>query len=192
MEDENIMAGGEEVLVDAPPVPSPDSPTGPPPAEMNQPDVAEDVLPEAGDDFLPAVPAEDTASFLPDPEPEVEDALMIFNREWNKKLEEKRATEFETNKQVRTTAEEELSSWNQQRGIRMQAKAESNRTEEQVKVEQLNSEADALKTWERVSTLIDVGEGSDNKGSDTSRMRKLFIHLKNEPLEVTRAASAVA
>ena len=117
-------------------------------------------------------------------------AFRIFNREWNAKLEEKRAAEFEAMKQVRETAQNELDGWNQQRDLRLVAKKESNRTEEQVKVEQLTSEAEALKTWDRVSKLIDAGEGSDAKGSDVSRMRKLFIQLKNEPLETTRAAAA--
>jgi hypothetical protein len=39
--------------------------------------------------------------------------------------------------------------------------------------------------------MIDATESADRKGSDTGRMRKLFIHLKNEPLEVTRAAAGV-
>lgn len=44
-----------------------------------------------------------------------------------------------------------------------------------------------LKTWDRVSKLIDSSaEAVDSKGSDVSRMRKLFIQLKNEPLEHTR------
>jgi len=56
-------------------------------------------------------------------------------------------------------------------------------------VESLGSEVDLVKTWDRVSKLIDVNE--DQKGSDVTRMRKLFIHLKNEPLEVTRGAAAL-
>jgi hypothetical protein len=74
----------------------------------------------------------------------------------------------------------------------LKAKKESNRNEEKAKVEQLTSEADNLKTWERVSKLIDAGETVEGKGSDTSRMRKLFIQLKNEPLEVSRAAALEA
>lgn len=90
---------------------------------------------------------------------------------------------------MRATAESDRANWNQQRDIKLKAKQDSNRTEEAVLKEQLTSEADNLKTWERVSKLIDAGENVDAKGSDTSRMRKLFIQLKNEPLEVTRAAA---
>jgi hypothetical protein len=65
--------------------------------------------------------------------------------------------------------------------------------EEQVTVETLDSETSNLKPWDRVTKLIDnneitVGEGETK--ADLSRMRKLFIQLKNEPLDLTRAASA--
>jgi len=112
-----------------------------------------------------------------------------FNREWNAKLDAKREAEFEKEKKVRAESEEAKSNWNTQRDIRLKAKKDSNRSEEQVLQEQLESEAENLKTWERVSKLIDAAEGVDTKGSDTGRMRKLFIQLKNEPLEVTRGAA---
>lgn len=112
-----------------------------------------------------------------------------FNKEWNLKLEQKRQAEFEQEKAVRAASEEDKANWEAQREAKLKAKKDSNRTEESVLKEQLSSEADNLKTWERVSKLIDNGEAVDNKGSDTARMRKLFIQLKNEPLETTRAAT---
>ena len=113
-----------------------------------------------------------------------------FNREWNAKLEKKREEEFAKEKAVRAESEKDKADWETQRNIKLKAKKESNRHEESSLKEQLGSEADNLKTWERVSRLIDAGESDDTKGTDTSRMRKLFIQLKNEPLEVTRAAAA--
>lgn len=109
--------------------------------------------------------------------------------EWNKKLEAKRAAEYELQKKVRSDADEELKTWNTQRDMRLKAKVENNRTEEQVLVEQTKSEAESMKTWDRVTKLIAADEGVEAKGADTTRMRKLFIQLKNEPLELTRAAS---
>ena len=60
-------------------------------------------------------------------------------------------------------------------------------------VETLESESEVLKTWERVTKLIDASTDvvDASKGTDVSRMRKLFIQLKNEPLETTRGAAAV-
>lgn len=86
-----------------------------------------------------------------------------------------------------------MSNWQTQRGIRLTAKKESNRSEEQVLVETLESEAEVLKTWDRVTKLIDASaEKTEDKGSDVSRMRTLFIQLKNEPLETTRGAALEA
>ncbi|KAJ1414044.1 hypothetical protein B484DRAFT_167285 [Ochromonadaceae sp. CCMP2298] len=121
---------------------------------------------------------------MPDPDPIEEDALAVFNKEWNAKLEAKRATEFDAEKGVRAAADQAKKDWEQQRDIRLKAK-KSNRSEEQVLQEALESEVDSFKTWERVTKLIDAGEG-ETKGSDVTRMRKLFIQLKNEPLETTR------
>ena len=58
-------------------------------------------------------------------------------------------------------------------------------------VESLESEADMTNSWERVTKLIDANsDAADATKADVTRMRKLFIQLKNEPLETTRLASA--
>lgn len=55
----------------------------------------------------------------------------------------------------------------------------------------MESEADAANIWDRVGKLIDANNDAVAAGNaDTARMRKLFIQLKNEPLESTRSASA--
>jgi Clathrin light chain len=67
---------------------------------------------------------------------------------------------------------------------------ETNRSEEQVLLETLESDVDG-NIWERVGKLIDAAsENPDPSKADVNRMRKLFIQLKNEPLENTRNASA--
>ena len=113
----------------------------------------------------------------------------IFNREFQVKIDAKRAAEFEHEKAVRAKALEEMATWKNQREIKLNAKKETNRNEQQVFVETLESEAQNLKVWDRVGKLIDANESGDRKGSDVSRMRKLFIQLKNEPLEMTRLAA---
>ena len=151
----------------------------------------ETIYPAADDEiFYQAHEPEPFSSILPEPEAQ-EDALAIFNKQWQIKLDAKRATEFELEKAARTKAQADYSNWTTQRDIRLNAKKETNRTEENVVMEAVNSEAENLKTWDRVGKLIDAADSADAKGSDTGRMRKLFIQLKNEPLEVTRAASAV-
>ena len=115
-----------------------------------------------------------------------------FNRVWNEKLDAKRKAEAEAEKAVRAKAADDLSNWTTQRTIRLTAKKDTNRSEEQVLLEQLESEIDIGNTWDRVSKLIDSGAdySADSDRPDVSRMRKVFIQLKNEPLEVTRGAQA--
>mmetsp|Transcript_31271 Transcript_31271/g.34160 ORF Transcript_31271/g.34160 Transcript_31271/m.34160 type:complete len:169 (+) Transcript_31271:81-587(+) len=131
---------------------------------------------------------------LPDPDPVQEDALTKFLKEWGRKLDAKREAEYDHEKATRQKAADDLSNWKQQREIRLTAKKDSNRSEEQVLLETLESETEVLKVWERVMKLIDSNEvvASELKGSDTTRMRKLFIQLKNEPLEVTRGTAVAA
>ena len=58
-------------------------------------------------------------------------------------------------------------------------------------MESLESEVDAANTWDRVGKLIDASNDTTNAtNADVTRMRKLFIQLKNEPLETTRAVLA--
>ena len=57
-------------------------------------------------------------------------------------------------------------------------------------LEALESEAEMVQPWDRVSKLIDAVPEGEKKGQDTSRMHKLFIQLKNEPLEQTRGIAA--
>ena len=62
----------------------------------------------------------------------------------------------------------------------MNAKQETNRSEEQVLLESIESEVE-FQTWDRVAKLIDIKEFVDaekKEKEDTSRMYKLFIQLK--------------
>lgn len=105
----------------------------------------------------------------------------------------KRAQEVEHEKTVKVQATEELANWKQQREIRLKARKEKNRSEEQVLLETLESEADGSNTWDRVTKLIDANQGDAAPAdkADVGRMRKLFIQLKGEPLDKTRAAVKV-
>ena len=117
-----------------------------------------------------------------------------FNREWNERLEEKRRKEEAAEEEAKAHAAEELANYLEQRETRMNAKKEVNRSEEQVLLEQLESDLDGGNVWDRVSKLIEAGVDvpDDLEKADVSRMRKLFIQLKNEPLESTRGTAVEA
>ena len=104
--------------------------------------------------------------------------------EWSKTLEVKRASELEEENKVKVTAASDLSTWNSQRDVRLASKKDSNRTAEQVFLETIESDIDGVNTWDRVTKLIDASQESvaTDEKADVSRMRKLFIQLKNEPI----------
>lgn len=136
-----------------------------------------DEIPEAA----PVSIVHESTSFIPEVEPE--DALAAFNAAWKVKLEEKRLQELEAEKTARAKASEEISTLNTQRTIKLNAKKESNRNEEQVFVESIESDLASANIWDRVTKLIDANAGeSADSTTDVGRMRKLFIQLKNEPL----------
>jgi hypothetical protein len=145
------------------------------------------------DEELPP-PVPDSDDMFSMPAPEEEDALTIFNKQWMASLEEKRAAEYENEKAARAQAAQDHSTWSEQRDFRLNTKKETNRSEEQEKLESVESESENLQTWDRVAKLIDSGVEASELAttSDTSRMHKLFIHLKNEPLEKTRGLAMQA
>jgi hypothetical protein len=111
-------------------------------------------------------------------------------KEWNVKLEAKKVAEAEKEAATVAQASTDLADWKGKRDMRLATKKETNRSEEQVMVETLESEAECGNTWDRVSKLIDAGaEALETGKADVTRMRKLFIQLKNEPLEKTRASA---
>lgn len=113
--------------------------------------------------------------------------ISVFNRSWNEKLDQKKAAETAAENEGKAKAAEELANWTTQREVRLNAKKDKNRSEEQVLLETLESEIDGGSTWDRVIKLIDASAEAGEAGKvDVTRMKKLFIQLKNEPLEQTR------
>lgn len=106
-----------------------------------------------------------------------------FNNAWMITLNAKRDKEAEMERTVRTNAAEDMAKWTQQREIRLKAKKETNRSEEQLLLETLESEADpAGNSWERIGKLIPADADAEGKKADVKRMRSLLIELKRDPV----------
>ena len=74
-----------------------------------------------------------------------------------------------------------MENWLKQRDIKLNAKKEANRAEEAVVVEAVTAGIEGGEPWERVMKLIDAGEtATDSEKADVSRMKTLFIQLKND------------
>jgi hypothetical protein len=115
-----------------------------------------------------------------------------FNRTWAIALEAKRAEEQAQDAAAKENAAKEIADWHAQRQAQLNSNKEKNRSEEQVMLERVEYELESGNSWERVTKLIDNDAEAESDKSDTARMRKLFIQLKNEPLETSRGAAAKA
>ena len=104
----------------------------------------------------------------------------------------KRQEELAFDAAAKEKAAAELADWHTQRQVKLNANKDKNRSEEQVLLEKVEYELESGNTWERVTKLIDNDADADSDKSDTGRMRKLFIQLKNEPLESSRGAALEA
>ena len=107
-----------------------------------------------------------------------------------RKLESRLKSELRVAAAAKKKAASELAEWNAQRQVKLNSKKDKNRSEEQVMLEKVEYELESGNSWERVTKLIDQEVDAEDNQSDTSRMRKLFIQLKNEPLETSRAQNA--
>jgi hypothetical protein len=84
---------------------------------------------------------------------------------------------------VRAAAAEDMAKWTQQREIRLKAKKEANRGEEQLFLETIRSDPTG-NMWEQVTKMIPSDSDADvKKSSNTGKMRSLFIQLKSDPVK---------
>jgi hypothetical protein len=106
-----------------------------------------------------------------------------FNNAWSIKLNALREKEQEMERTVRAAAAEDMAKWTQQREIRLKAKKEANRTEEQVFLESLRADPTG-NLWEQVVKLIPGDSDADvKKSTNTGKMKSLFIQLKSDPVK---------
>ena len=114
-------------------------------------------------------------------------ALDDFMEQWEETLAQKDAEEQVAREDTLSQAKKELAEHMAQQEVQRQARYESNRSNEQVKLEQLEGGPEGS-PWERVVGLIDtqVSEAT----AHVARMKSILIKVKNEPLETTRAATA--
>jgi hypothetical protein len=130
---------------------------------------------------------------MPAPEesgiPEV-NKLTEWEASWEQELMAKNSEHESTAAANRATAQADLEAFNAEKNTAREANQSKNRNEEQVLLEQLEADLDSDNPWERVVNLVDIEARDNDDKSDVSRMRQIFIQLKTEPLEESRAKSA--
>jgi hypothetical protein len=170
-DDDDIMgfAGapvGDEDAFGAPPAEEPIV-LGPPPEEpvLESPEETAD----ASDAFGAVV----TTSGEPGP-------MQKWNAEWQETLaarkDEENAKKVELIEATKIFQEE----FKRDREAKREAKMSKNREDEQAKLEAIEADLENDNSWQRVSKLVDTTQDGAEAGTDTKKMRDIFILLKND------------
>ena len=100
---------------------------------------------------------------------------------WDEEIREREAKEAEVLAANLAEAKAALETFEQEREAKKQAGMQTNREKEQVLMEQLAAEVESENPWERIVSLVDLQAATSDENMDTSRMRQVFIQLKNSP-----------
>eukprot|EP00630_Chrysocystis_fragilis_P001222 CAMPEP_0197395326 /NCGR_PEP_ID=MMETSP1165-20131217/6746_1 /TAXON_ID=284809 /ORGANISM="Chrysocystis fragilis, Strain CCMP3189" /LENGTH=231 /DNA_ID=CAMNT_0042921087 /DNA_START=134 /DNA_END=827 /DNA_ORIENTATION=+ len=92
--------------------------------------------------------------------------------------EEKEAQVLEANLEQAKVALENFEAERQQK---IRDTMQKNREKEQLLMEQFATEIESENPWERIVSLVDLQTGMSDENFDVSRMRQVFIQLKNSP-----------
>ena len=100
---------------------------------------------------------------------------------WDEEIREREVKEAEVLAANLAEAKAALETFEQEREAKKQAGMQTNREKEQVLMEQLAAEVESENPWERIVSLVDLQAATSDENMDTSRMRQVFIQLKNSP-----------
>lgn len=154
------------ILAPPPPVEDSDAPIvlGPPPVEDS---------PAPG----AAVIVDDAADEEPPPAPAGPSHMQKFNDEFQQKLKERMAEEDSAKVAMEAAAKTAIEEFTAKREAMLEARLAKNREDEQAKLEDIEADLENDNSWQRVNKLVDM---TQDGGDDTTRMRQVFILLKNE------------
>ena len=131
-----------------------------------------------------AAPAEPMDGF-PDYDHPVTNGTSSIDAElqakWDEEIRVREAKEAEVLATNLAEAKAALEAFEEEREVKMRASMQTNREKEQVLMEQLAAEGEGENPWERIVSLVDLQASTSDENMDTSRMRQVFIQLKNNP-----------
>ena len=100
---------------------------------------------------------------------------------WDEEIRVREAKEAEVLATNLAEAKAALEAFEEEREVKMRASMQTSREKEQVLMEQLAAEGEGENPWERIVSLVDLQASTSDENMDTSRMRQVFIQLKNNP-----------
>lgn len=110
------------------------------------------------------------------------ESIRKWREEFNQRIADADAKEQELKEELLAKAKQDLDEWSRQRHETLEKTKKANREAEQIFIEERESRSkeggDA--DWSKVSDLCDFNPKTSKGSKDTSRMRSLFLHLKDK------------
>ncbi|GLD95557.1 hypothetical protein PINS_up004234 [Pythium insidiosum] len=148
------------------------------------------------------------------PAVEEDNELTKFMRQYEAEIAQKAQEQEKVGVECKEKAKKDMDQFQTERSRKKESKQQANRVQEQATLEKLAADLESENPWERVVSLVDLEVNRKQKlaalnnkkdaknkepepvksskkedEEDLSRMRQLFVQLKAEPLDKTRAAA---
>ncbi|XP_067613093.1 clathrin light chain [Eurosta solidaginis] len=115
--------------------------------------------------------------------------IRKWREEQKQRLEEKDREEERKKEELRQQAKQELEDWLRQTEESIgKTKSASRNAEKQAAALENGGPMEPGTEWERISKLCDFNPKVNKSGKDVSRMRSIYLHLKQNPIPLRKTA----
>lgn len=175
----DVQDGGYDDMGFAGGAPDEDAFAAPPAEPTDDAPIVLGPPPEVADTAVDASSyADDAAALMPvSSEPS---AMQKWNEEWQVTLSARKDEENAMKAEMVESARVALEEFKAGREAKREAKMAKNREDEQAKLEDIEADLENDNSWQRVSKMVDLTQDGAESGVDTTRMRDMFILLKND------------
>ncbi|KAH8303644.1 hypothetical protein KR018_009420 [Drosophila ironensis] len=125
----------------------------------------------------------------PPPSREEPEKLRKWREEQKQRLEEKDLEEERKKQELRQQAKKELDDWLRQIGESISKTKLASRSAEKQAATLENGSIEPGTEWERIAKLCDFNPKVNKAGKDVSRMRSIYLHLKQNPIQVQQKST---
>ncbi|XP_030373376.1 clathrin light chain [Scaptodrosophila lebanonensis] len=124
----------------------------------------------------------------PEPSREEPEKIKKWREEQKQRLEQKDIEEERKKEELRQQAKKELDDWLRQIEESIAKTKLSSRNAEKQAASLENGAIEPGTEWERIAKLCDFNPKVNKSGKDVSRMRSIYLHLKQNPIQLQKNA----
>lgn len=106
--------------------------------------------------------------------------MTVWNDSWQVTLKERKDEENAQKGSSVEAAEAELSKFAAQRDAKREARMQTNRADEQDKLEAIEADLENDNSWQRVVKMVELNQDAAEGSLDCTRMKDVLILLKND------------